>query len=252
VSDKFARWATGLAVLAVATIAAIVSYQHIEDVSLSLHQTLLAARLMPFGMDGLITIGSVVLLQGGRLGWLGIGPGLAISLFANWESAIRYGVLAAIWAAVPALSFFIASFILERWLSSMRPKAGTPQAATDMETVADTESEPVPVPVPVPEVEEAEDVQHDTPQEVPETETVADASRRLGMTLAETVAEFASEIKAGELPSRRQIMARAHTGAPRAKQIEAHLAACIAARPKPVGALTAGRVRAIVRESASV
>jgi len=43
---------------------------------------------MPFAIDGLITVGSVVLLQGGRLGWLGIGPGVAISLFANVESGI--------------------------------------------------------------------------------------------------------------------------------------------------------------------
>jgi hypothetical protein len=71
------------------------------------------------------------------------------------------------------------------------------------------------------------------------------------MTIEEAVLEFASEIKAGELPSRRQIMARAHTGAPRAKQIEAHLVACIAARPKPVDALTAGRIRTIAREPVS-
>ena len=36
------------------------------------------------------------------LGWLGIGPGVAISVFANVESGIRYGWLAALWVGVPA------------------------------------------------------------------------------------------------------------------------------------------------------
>jgi hypothetical protein len=126
-SASFPHIVSGSAILAVAVIAGIASYIHIETLSLSLHQPVLIARLMPFAIDGLITVGSVVLLQGGRLSWLGIGPGVAISLFANVESGIRYGWLAAVWAGVPAVSFALACFILERWIT--RQAAGKPVSA---------------------------------------------------------------------------------------------------------------------------
>ena len=49
---------------------------------------------MPFGVDGLIVVGSVVLLQAAPgqtwLGWLGIVPGVAASLFANVESGLGW------------------------------------------------------------------------------------------------------------------------------------------------------------------
>lgn len=43
---------------------------------------------------------------------------MAISLFANVESGIRFGVLAATWAGIPAVSFSLATFMLERWLKA--------------------------------------------------------------------------------------------------------------------------------------
>jgi hypothetical protein len=98
----------------------------------------MAARLMPFGVDGLIVTGSVVLLQsvpGQRwLGWLGLGPGGAISLFANVESGIQYGALAAIWAGIPAVSFSLATFMLERWLKAQAgaKPARSPELATEV------------------------------------------------------------------------------------------------------------------------
>jgi hypothetical protein len=82
--------AAGLAITAVAAVTGIVSCTHIYRLTLSLHQTVMVARLMPFGVDGLIVVGSVVLLQPPPqqrwLGWVGVGPGVAISLFANVES----------------------------------------------------------------------------------------------------------------------------------------------------------------------
>jgi hypothetical protein len=217
------RVISGLAILAVAVVAGLISYIHIYELSLALHQPRLVARLMPFGVDGLITVGSVVLLQGGLLGWLGIGPGVAISLFANVESGIRYGWLAAVWAGIPAVSFALASFILERWLKGQAAKAGTAQTVAETETVADTESEPEDSP---------------RPERTMTPEQLEEAAR-----------EFAADIAAGELPSLREIQTRVHMGRPRAKQIEAHLAKCIAARQLASGrAPTPGRVRAMVRE----
>jgi hypothetical protein len=110
----------------------VISYTHIYRLTLALHQPVMVARLMPFGVDGLIVAGSVVLLQsvpGQRwLGWVAVGPGVAISLFANAESGIRYGWLAATWAAIPAVVFSLATFVLERWLAG---QAARPVAAPD-------------------------------------------------------------------------------------------------------------------------
>jgi len=119
---NWARLVCGLALAAVAAVAGIISYDHIESLTLALHQAVIVARLMPFGVDGLIVVGSVVLLTTTPgtewMGWLGVGPGVAASVFANVESGIRYGWLAATWAGVPAGSFFLACFLLERWIKA--------------------------------------------------------------------------------------------------------------------------------------
>jgi hypothetical protein len=126
------RVASGVALAAVAGVAGVISYLHIALLTVALHQPPLVARLMPFGVDGLIVVGSVTLLTASpgteRLGWLGVGPGVAASLFANVESGIRYGALAAIWAGVPAGSFFLATFLLERWLKA-QASGGLPASA---------------------------------------------------------------------------------------------------------------------------
>jgi hypothetical protein len=161
------KLASGAAILAVAAVAGVISYSHIYELTLSLHQSTLTARLMPVAIDGLITVGSVVLLQSGSpLGWLGVGPGLALSLFANIESGIRYGWLAAVWAGIPALSFFLATFIFEHWLkgqaktvtAATATPAATPVSATaevldvSPEATADTAPEtPVKATVKAPE-----------------------------------------------------------------------------------------------------
>src|SRR5260221_208857 len=117
--EWWSRLVAGLAFATVAAVTGVVSYTHIEALTLALHQPLMVARLMPFGVDGLIVVGSVALLQAApgheRLGWAGVGPGVAASVFANVESGLHHGPLAAAWAGVPALSFFLATFMLERW-----------------------------------------------------------------------------------------------------------------------------------------
>lgn len=144
----FGRFLTGLAIGAVAIVAGVVSYSHIYGLSIELHQSPLVAALMPFGVDGLITVGSVVLLQGGAdpwLGWLGVGPGVAVSVFANVESGIRYGALSATWAGIPALSFFLATFLLERWLKAQARGAPMGAPAVNPETVPEPDTEPATV-----------------------------------------------------------------------------------------------------------
>jgi len=142
-----AHWSelvSGLALAAVAGVAGVISYSHIYRLTLALHQPVLVARLMPIAVDGLVVVGSVVLLQsGGWLGWLGLGPGVVISLFANVESGISYGLLSAVWAGIPAVAFALASFMLERWLKS---KVSGPEPAGSPSS-APVVSEPVSAPM---------------------------------------------------------------------------------------------------------
>lgn len=201
VKGSVPRVVSGLAITAVAVAAGWISFGHIYELSLRLHQGTVAARLMPVGIDGLILVGSMVLLQaepGERwLGWLGIGPGVAISLFANVESGIRYGWLAAVWAGVPAVSFALASFILERWIKQQAGKvtateaAETAEVVTETKTVADAESEPEPESVPPQDIPGSETM--------PETGTVASVLRR-GTSAAEPVGESSTKVQAAELP----------------------------------------------------
>lgn len=118
----WSRLTAGIALTAVATATGVISYRHIYELSIVLYQPPLVARLMPVGIDGLIVIGSVVLLQATPdhpyLGWFGVAPGIAVSVFANIESGIPHGWLAATWAGVPAAGFALATFLLERWLKS--------------------------------------------------------------------------------------------------------------------------------------
>lgn len=124
VRAHWSRLAAGLALAAVAAVAGVISYTHVEWLTLALHGSVLSARLMPFGVDGLVVVGSVVLMTAGPgywwLGWLGVVPGAGASIFANVESGLRYGPLAAAWSGVPAISFALAVFMFERWLLSQR------------------------------------------------------------------------------------------------------------------------------------
>jgi Protein of unknown function (DUF2637) len=107
-----------LPVAAVAVIAGVVSYSHITALGLRTGQSPADAHLLPLAVDGLIVAGSVILLAGSGLGWLGVGPGVAGTLYANIMSGLPRGPLAATIAAWPALAFTVASFMLERWLKA--------------------------------------------------------------------------------------------------------------------------------------
>lgn len=102
----------------VALVAGTVSYSHIVSLGLRTGQSPADAHLLPLAVDGLIVAGSVVLAAGSWLGWLGVVPGVAATLFANLESGLPHGELAAVVATWPAVAFTLASVMLERWLRS--------------------------------------------------------------------------------------------------------------------------------------
>lgn len=137
----------GLALATVTGVTGFISYTHICALTLVLHQSWQTAHLMPFAVDGQIVVGSVVLLVAhGRTawwGWLGIVPGLAESLYANWESGIVHGRADAAWAVVAAQAFAFSSFIFERWLKSQVKWGTTAWPATVAEPEAEAVSAPV-------------------------------------------------------------------------------------------------------------
>jgi hypothetical protein len=105
-------------VAAVAVIAGVVSFSHIEALGLRTGQSITDARLLPLAVDGLIVAGSVILLAGSWLGWIGVALGVGGTVYANVMSGLPRGPLAAAVSAWPALAFTVASFMLERWLKS--------------------------------------------------------------------------------------------------------------------------------------
>jgi len=119
-----------LPVAAVAVIAGLVSYSHITALGLRTGQSTADAHLLPLAVDGLIVAGSVILLAGSWLGWLGVAPGVSATVFANVESGLPHGPLAATVAAWPALAFSVATFMHERWLKSHAVTA--PEAVPDV------------------------------------------------------------------------------------------------------------------------
>jgi hypothetical protein len=219
----------GLAIPAVASVAGVISYGHIYELTLALHQSVLTARLMPVAIDGLVTVGSVVLLQSGsRVGWLGVGPGLALSVFANVESGIRFGRLAAVWAGIPALSFFLATFILERWLKSQAKAARS--IPSDDET-GKTVAEAIPTPTVSEPGTAADDVPAGVPGDVaspvpgPVVRPVpARTARRTSPGRAKAPGKvFEAELAAGQVPSVRQLKERLHVGTDKARMIRDEL-----------------------------
>jgi hypothetical protein len=65
-TDRLIRLTTALAVLMVAGVAAVISYQHAYELVISHGETGFTARLLPFTVDGLIWAASMVVLDASR------------------------------------------------------------------------------------------------------------------------------------------------------------------------------------------
>jgi hypothetical protein len=63
VSNQLIRITMALAVVAVAVVAAIISYQHAYELVRSHGESGVTARLLPFTVDGLIWVASMVVLD---------------------------------------------------------------------------------------------------------------------------------------------------------------------------------------------
>lgn len=117
-TDRLIRITTALAVVAVAGVAAIISYQHAYELVSSHGETGATARLPPFTVDGLIWAASMVVLDASRRGhpvprlalW-SLGVGIVATVGANLAHGLGHGPIGALVSAWPALAL-VGSFEL--------------------------------------------------------------------------------------------------------------------------------------------
>jgi hypothetical protein len=136
--DKVIRGLTAAAVLAVAAIAAVVSYSHIFELGRIHGQDGTAARLLPLSVDGLIASASLVMLHAarkgirptreGKLRWVSwpramLALGVGATVAANVEYGLPFGMLAAVISAWPAVAFVGSVEMAIRLVSDARSAA---------------------------------------------------------------------------------------------------------------------------------
>jgi hypothetical protein len=110
VTDRLIRITTALAVIAVAVVAAVISYQHAFELVRSHGESGVTARLLPFTVDGLIWAAPMVVLDASRRGqpvprlaaW-SLGTGIVATVGANLAHGVGHGPVGALVSAWPAL-----------------------------------------------------------------------------------------------------------------------------------------------------
>jgi len=118
VTNRLIRITTALAVVAVAGVAAIISYQHAYELVSSHGETGVTARLLPFTVDGLIWAASMVVLDASRrnhrvppLAKWSLAVGIVATVGANLAHGLDHGPIGALVSAWPALAL-VGSFEL--------------------------------------------------------------------------------------------------------------------------------------------
>ena len=91
-ADRVIRWSTALAVLGVAAIAAVVSYEHASALVRAHGESGWTGRLIPLTVDGLIYASSMVMLDSAR-------RGVRVPRLARW--LLGLGILATLAATSP-------------------------------------------------------------------------------------------------------------------------------------------------------
>ena len=123
--DRAIRLPTAAAVLAVAAIAAYISYWHAYAVVQAHGESGITARLEPATIDGLVYASSMVVLYAARhrvpvpslARWL-LGLGIAATLTANMAQGWSHGLVGAVVAAWPAVSL-VGSYELSLGVSGL-------------------------------------------------------------------------------------------------------------------------------------
>jgi hypothetical protein len=185
VADRVIKWSTAGAVLGVAAVAAVASYEHAYDLVRAHGEAGWTARLVPLTVDGLIYASSMVMLDSARrkmpvpalARWL-LGLGIAATLAANVAHGIGHGPVGAAVAAWPAVALIGSYELLMMVIRNSQVQA-------DDGSESKSEADP----------------------------------------LRERAAElFAEQLAADRVPSIRAIRAQLHVGQPRAQRLREYLA----------------------------
>jgi hypothetical protein len=187
-AGRIIRWTTAGAVVGVAAVAAVASYEHAYDLVRAHGESGWTGRMIPLTVDGLIYASSMVMLDSARRGvrvsslarWL-LGLGIVVTLAANVAHGLGHGIIGAVVAAWSAVAL-VGSYEL---LMMIIRGAQTPAAALrrhDDVSVADSPGE-------------------------------------------QAALVFAAELAADRVPSVRAIRAALHVGQPRAQRLRKYLAA---------------------------
>jgi hypothetical protein len=184
-ADRVIKWTTAGAVLGVAAVAAVASYEHAYELVSRHGETGWTARMVPLTVDGLIWASSMVMLDSARrqvpvpalARWL-LGLGISATLAANVAHGLGLGLISAAVAAWPAVALVGSYELLMMVIRSSQVQA---------DDGAESESE--------------------------------------GDPLREHAAKlFAEQLSAARVPSIRVIRAQLHVGQPRAQRLRKHLA----------------------------
>ena len=138
-ADRVIRWTTAVAVIGVAAVAAVVSYEHAYDLVRAHGEAGWTARLVPLTVDGLIYASSMVMLDCARrkvpgpalARWL-LGLGITATLAANVAHGLGHGLPGAAVAAWPTVAL-VGSYKLLMMIirSTQLPGTGTAGTALD-------------------------------------------------------------------------------------------------------------------------
>jgi hypothetical protein len=194
-TDKAIRWSTAGAVIGVAVVAAVVSYEHAYALVHAHGETGWTAHLIPLTVDGLIWASSMVMLDSARRDtavptlarWL-LGLGIAATLAANVAHGLGHGPVGAAVGAWPAVALVGSYELLMMIIRGAQSESSEVSAVADSSGAAATHANPL----------------H-----------------------ARAAHEFADEVAGGRMPSIRAIRARLHVGQSRAQQVQAHLGTLI-------------------------
>ena len=133
-TDRLIRITTALAVMAVAGVAAIISYQHAYELVTTHGETGLTARLLPFTVDGLIWAASMTVLDASRrnhpvplLAKWSLAVGIVATIGANLAHGMNHGPIGALVSAWPALAL-VGSFELLMLLVRTHQRAGSDES----------------------------------------------------------------------------------------------------------------------------
>src|SRR5246127_4340235 len=137
-ADRIIRWSTAGAVVGVAAVAAVASYEHAYDLVRAHGEVGWTARLVPLTVDGLIYASSMVMLDSARrkmpvpglARWL-LGLGIAATLAANVAHGLGHGLIGAGVAAWPAVALVGSYELLMMIIRSEQMPAVTASARED-------------------------------------------------------------------------------------------------------------------------